>query len=71
MAKMLGQDLFTQDEFDEFKKNDFDRVDAAQKAAYELAGSASELARKAARFANIAIMLSVVALAVSLFTLLR
>lgn len=68
MAKLLGNDVVTQDEFDNFVNNDFapmqTRVDGMAKAIYAAANSVDKITFHS----KIAIAFSVVAALGSLFT---
>lgn len=69
MAKMLGQDLFTQAEFDEFKATQFDRLKEEQEATFNLIGELLKETKQATHRATLALVVSVVGLGVSLFAL--
>lgn len=65
MAKLLGQEIVTQAEFDEFKVNSFEahsRDIAFHTAEIESIKKATEVAEKAELFAKIAAFLSAAAL---------
>lgn len=70
MAKLLGQDILTQVEFDEFKTKEFDRLESDIKATHNLFGELLDNANKAKHRANIALVVSSVALIVSVIALL-